>query len=267
MVISNHRSANRSADERSARRTRSARTGHGLRAYAPPAWVPVADHAVQRIQAMILEGSLKSGDRLPSQRELCAQLEVSRTSLREALSVLEALGFIDVVPSRGAFVANHTTEEELRQRDWQIAARFSSKEVFEFRLIHESFAARHAAMRILDDEIDQLRRSLRSMEEAVKEMDLATAAECDFEFHKLIVEFSGNRFMKEIYLGVRSVLREGMRLPLSIHQRSSAPLFEHRQVIEALASRDPNEAERRMRTHVLQAASRAGVRLATSCSD
>ena len=231
----------------------------GGSAHSPPTWIPVADHAVQRIQAMILDGALVAGDRLPSQRDLCTQLKISRTSLREALSVLEALGFIHVVPSRGAFVAQYTSADEIKQRDLQITDRFTSQEVYEFRLVHEGFAARQAALRVLGDEIQELWQSLRAMEEAVTTMDLASAAGHDFDFHRRIVNFSGNRFLEDIYAMIQGTVIRTMRLPLSIREHSSAPLFEHRQIIEALRAHDPDRAEARMREHIKAAATRAGM--------
>ena len=79
---------------------------------------------------MILEGTLKSGDRLPAQRELSEQFGISRASLREALSVLETLGLVRVEVGRGVFVLG-PGEDAVPQAKWRYADRYSPLEVYE----------------------------------------------------------------------------------------------------------------------------------------
>ena len=100
--------------------------------------------AVQRIQSMILEGTLKPGDRLPAQRELSEQFGISRASLREALSVLETLGLVRVEVGRGVFVLGPGGDAP-PQAKWRFADRYSPLEVYETRLMLEPRAAGMAA--------------------------------------------------------------------------------------------------------------------------
>ena len=109
--------------------------------------VLVPRSAVQRIQSMILDGTLKPGDRLPAQRELSEQFGISRASLREALSVLETLGLVQVEVGRGVFVLG-PDGDGTPQAKWRFADRYSPMEVYETRLMLEPRSAALAARNV-----------------------------------------------------------------------------------------------------------------------
>src|SRR5215470_18020691 len=101
---------------------------------------------VHTIEAMIVDGGIGQGQKLPSERRLAEQLQVSRASLREALSVLATLGLIRIEPGRGIFVATSGAAKDAPEQRWRFSTRYTLQEVYQFRFITESYAARHAAM-------------------------------------------------------------------------------------------------------------------------
>lgn len=167
----------------------------------------VPQSAVQRIQAMILEGPLAPGERLPAQRELAEQLGISRASLREALSVLETLGLVRVEVGRGVFVVEPGggAAGRIPEPRWRFADRYSQYEVYETRLTLEPRAAGLAAVKSAAGPLAEIGRSVDGMRRAVESGDLIAVAECDSVFHRTIVECSGNRMFVELFRTVNGV--------------------------------------------------------------
>src|ERR1700746_2933792 len=160
---------------------------------APPASdgaVRVSHKIVRQLQDTIADGELKAGALLPSERELAARFWVSRSSVREALSILETLGLVAIEPGRRARVLGTSTEPDKHLTRWQYASRFNENDVYELRLVLESRAARLAAEKVTPQTIADLTRSLAAMKDCMREGDLLAASQEDFKFHDIIVVLS-----------------------------------------------------------------------------
>ena len=221
----------------------------------PVALVPHT--TARRIQEMIRAGELRSGELLPSQRELSERLDVSRSSLREALSVLEALGVVQTEPRRGTRVVTAEAAGGPEHR-WRFGKRYSPSEVYQFRFVTEGHAARLAAMRASPAQLAALMQNLRDFKDAVREQDLVASSQIDFGFHRLVMECSGNRVFADLYGSYGSVLLESQRLPLTRRERLWEPVTEHENVAHAIEKRDPDGACYFMHVHILRAADRSG---------
>lgn len=221
---------------------------------------PVTQRALERIQAMLGSGAYPSGSQLPPQRQLAAELGVSRASLREALSILGTLGVLRSEHGRGTFVAGSEPAGDGGDLpDWRFAARVSPLEVYQFRLVVEPRAAALAALHVGDGQIARLEALNRRFEQATRELDLVGCAEIDFEIHEQIMHQAGNRLLRELYHGYRAVLLESQRLPLAKRSRLLEPVGEHERLIEALRMHDPEGAGYYMRVHIGRAADRVGL--------
>ena len=104
---------------------------------------PVPQSIARKLQDMILSGELKSGEKIPSQRELSEKFGISRASLREALLTLETIGLIKTEAGRGTFVVGTGTGRSMS--DWKFSSEHSLQEVFETRQVLEGELAAHAA--------------------------------------------------------------------------------------------------------------------------
>lgn len=189
----------------------------------------VADAIVQRIQ----RGELRPGERLYEDK-LAAELGVSRNPVRESIRALEATGFIEVIPRRGAYVAeiDHTDLGQL----------------LEVRQILEAHAAALAALRRDEHVIARLDRCIAEGTEASQREDLVTAAQRHREFHLAIEEASGNRYIGDTV----GPLRQRTELVFSMlsDQRSMLSWEEHRRVRDAIASGDAELARQRTLEHM-----------------
>jgi GntR family transcriptional regulator, transcriptional repressor for pyruvate dehydrogenase complex len=219
--------------------------------------------AAQTLQRQILVGTYAAGEMLPGQRGLAESLGISRNSLREAISMLEALGFVRSIPGKGTFVAERydPAKDGLAGASTIGPAQGSSDSIMQFRFLIEPAAASLAA-RICDDHAAPRLWGIQArFEEALRGLDLVTASQADLEFHQLIAELTGNEHMCQIARDFEDRITDSVRRPFSNRARVGEPAAEHRAITAAICNRDPAAAKLAMQTHLLNAAARIGITL------
>ena len=222
---------------------------------------------------MIERGDLPEGARLPSQRDLSSDFGVSRTSVREALSLLEASGVLRTERGRGTFVRTERAKRTSTQRTqangtpyitlgFPTNSTYSKLDVCQFRHLIEGQSGRLAAMRITDDQVEALERNLNAFKSQTRAMELDASAATDFEFHQLIVQFSGVKLFTDLHLACRELVMQAVKIPRSQYNRAWEPVVEHDRILEALKRRDPDETRYYMQSHIVRSAERLGILLA-----
>lgn len=193
--------------------------------------------ATELIRDAIVDGRLDPGQRL-KEEELARELGISRTPIREALLMLQAEGLVDAAPNRGATVRAHTAED--------------LDDLYQLRALLEGFAARRAATRLTEDQIDELRASCDRFD-LLAEGDVREIVKENMYFHNTILEAAGSARLAQM-------ARKTIELPLVYksyiwyspdQQRISAHY--HRQIARAMATRDGERAEMVMKEHVFEA--------------
>jgi GntR family transcriptional repressor for pyruvate dehydrogenase complex len=217
--------------------------------------------AAQTLQRQILVGTYAAGEMLPGQRAMAESLGISRNSLREAVSMLEALGFVRSIPGKGIFVAERhdPANDGLPGPIGPGPAQGSSDAIMQFRFLIEPAAASLAA-RIRDDRAAPRLWGIQARyEEALRGHDLVTASQTDLEFHQLIAELTGNVHICQIAHDFEDRITDSVRRPFSNRERVGEPAAEHRAITAAICNRDPAAAKLAMQTHLLNAATRIGI--------
>jgi GntR family transcriptional repressor for pyruvate dehydrogenase complex len=214
---------------------------------------PVYIRVEEQIRQMIKEGQLAPGDQLLPERELAETLGVSRTSIRQALAVLDGRGVIEITPRDGAYVRRQSlkdTVEPLTQILFQERSQVS--DLFEVREIIETQAVRLVALRRDEADLERLRRLNREYERDLRHGDLAF--EANSRFHCAIVETAKNPLLTEI---MGTLLTATMEVYISARHRSLsvAPnlvrfVNEHEQIIEAVAQQNPDLAADLLAGHI-----------------
>ena len=172
---------------------------------------PVADIVVHQIEDLIVQGILSEGDRLPSERDLSAQLNVSRPKVREALKRLEDNGLITVRHGEGTFIAKLTGQAmepaliELYARQGQ-----AFFDYLEYRRGQEVLAAGLAAERATTTDRDRIARQLDILEQAEADGDIETSREADVAFHSAIVDASHNTMLIHMMTSIYDLTRKGV---------------------------------------------------------
>lgn len=217
--------------------------------------VPVPRSVSGSLRALILGGELKPGDRLPSQRDLAEQLGVSRPSVREALTELEAMGLVIVKVGSGVYVAPPDARAPL----WRFSDRCSPRDVYEARIGLEGYAAGLAAGRIDPNGATGLRGCVDDMAAALGRNDIAGMAVADAAFHDLVFELAGNPVLAGMYRPVRDLMVATQQLPMARRRGLGETLKEHEALLGRIAAGDVAGAERAMQDHIRAAARRFGL--------
>ncbi|PTQ66771.1 FadR/GntR family transcriptional regulator [Pseudomonas sp. GV071] len=221
----------------------------------------VPKQALQAIQKLIREGGYQPGDALPSQRDLAERLSVSRASLREALSSLSALGVVSVQAGKGVYVqataaANGASAKAF---SWPYAEQVSAADTFQLRYVLEGFAAGRAASSLTALDIDELHDNVEAMRLELRAQHFEAAARLDFEFHRRLLQASGNLAIEHIISANESVFLESQKLPFIRPERAMETWQEHRKILRQLARHANDPARKAMQEHIRNAASRTGI--------
>lgn len=222
---------------------------------------PLTQAIARRLQEMIRSGELRPGQKLPSQRLLADQLNVSRPSLREALLTLETLGLVQTLPARGTFVLDPASRHSAAA--WRYDDAHDLRDVFQTRALIEAELCRLAATAATASVLEDLREAARSFEEAWKAGDLVAHVEADLTFHLGIATACPNRMLTSLYRTAQQLLTETQRHPIpnTDPDRMLQSISEHWRIIEALERGDSAGAGERMRDHVRNTARAAGIEL------
>lgn len=212
---------------------------------------------IDEIRLRLQTGRLKLGEKLPNQNELSTELGVSRTSLREAMRMLDLLGIIEQRPGYGTvFRAEIPELHSLRTNLTLLSDSDATYELLEAREIIECGAVRLAAINITDSQVDKLNKLVEDMELNLKKKDYENYRKLDYNFHELINIASGNRFLNESHNRlkhyVQQYINENTKLLPGLLKESHK---RHKLVCEAITSHDPDKAEIEMRQHIRISAS------------
>jgi GntR family transcriptional repressor for pyruvate dehydrogenase complex len=214
----------------------------------------ISEEIVSQIKQLISKGELKPGDRIPSERELATMLGVSRPSVREAIMVLEAMGFLDSRQGGGTFVKALTEgsimnplAKLVEQRDPELL-----RSLAEVRMGLESWSAYLAAKRANDEDLADLRRLYAIMvKQAAKG---GWDSEVDAEFHYAITAASHNSLQMHVLDSIHSLFNTTIQVALMEFYRQEGHvqklLNHHRGIMEAIAARNPELAREKMMEHL-----------------
>lgn len=210
----------------------------------------LVETVVDRLRGVIEQGSLKPGDRLPSELDLVEQLGVSRPVLREAIGRLEAVGLINVVRGRGMFVGDQNSLvscSRLVRSAMGIAPR-DFRQLAQFRAAIEIQSARLAATAATDEQIAELESLCDAMDRPDISYDQAVST--DFEFHRKIAACTANDLLENALSVVQEFVLAGMvrTTPNPRNHGNSQRL--HRSIFEAIRDRDADASEVAMKVHM-----------------
>jgi GntR family transcriptional repressor for pyruvate dehydrogenase complex len=217
----------------------------------------LGDVAARSILDAIKQGLWQPGDMLPSQRDLAEQLGISRPPLREAISVLVALGFLRSHPGKGVFVISTDPEAASAAGLPTIKA----EDVFQLRLALEPFVVGLVAQAIDAEELTQLRLTVLDMREALDADDLAAAVEADILFHRQLVGFSRNPVFKQVMEQASEAIGHARDIMLARPQEMRAALAEKEAILRAIKAHDSAAASAAMQQHIVNAGTRLGIQI------
>lgn len=194
-----------------------------------------SDRVLTQLREEILRGTYAPNQRL-IEADLAERLGASRFVLRNCLIQLAAEGLVELQPNRGARVRETSTEEAI--------------EITELRQSIEALVAGRAAERVSDEQIEELRQIEAEMVTAVENTDLMVYSELNGRLHALLRTIAAHGTAARVLEQLRGqMVRHQVRLAF-VPGRPTVSLPEHRAIIDAVCSRDPERARSAMSTHV-----------------
>lgn len=197
----------------------------------------VSESVYRKLRDHIVLGYFKPGQRL-TEEDLAAQMQVSRTPVREAFLRLEREGLIQIVPHQGAMVRRLSLEE--------------ARQVYEVRAPLEGLAARLAVQHMSPEDLAAIHDVLQASFQVMEQRDVRSLIIHNNHFHDLIVDAGHNSLLKRILNQLRSQVNL-LRITLwtRFPDRLEQTLREHERIYEAIAARDEDGAEEAAREHIL----------------
>lgn len=204
----------------------------------------------------IVSGELGPGDALPSEAELCAQFDVSRVTVREALRVLTVQGVVEVSSGIGSAVNPlerwRSVDAVMRYRSAQENDGDVAIQLINVRRMFETEAAALAADRITDGDLTELAECIDEMSDGSARGDVAAFVRADLRFHDIIMRRSGNVFLGVLFAPITRVLAERRTQTSRVPEIQAHAIEEHRSVLRALRAGDADAARAAMDSHIQQ---------------
>ena len=198
---------------------------------------PLREMAYERLKKRIQRGELKANARLIEQ-DVAAELRLSRTPVREAISKLEQEGLVDKIPQRGAVVRG-ITEKEI-------------DEVFGLRMVLESYAASLATERIDEEILQQLDVLLDKQHKTLEQGNVNRYIQLNTQFHDLIYRASRSDKLYQMINNLRDYFYKYRVLILKMGGMPSISLQDHKKMVQAMRRRDAHKVEELVKEHVLR---------------
>jgi GntR family transcriptional repressor for pyruvate dehydrogenase complex len=201
------------------------------------------------IQEMIAVNRLKPGVQLPSERELARLMGVNRSTVREALRILEHRGLVTMRMGSGTYIADvpaDTVSESIER--YIVFGQSSHEELIKLREMLEPEIAATAAEQATDDDLMRLKELAAQIEVVFSAGAVADYARLDTDFHQALAEATHNALVIAIITGLRKVM-QGWVLAQSATHRIEEGAHSHGRVAESVAARDPAAARQSMRYH------------------
>ncbi|HEV8311130.1 MAG TPA: FadR/GntR family transcriptional regulator [Methylomirabilota bacterium] len=209
----------------------------------------IYEEIVRQIKGLIADGQLKSGDRLPPERDLAERFRVSRTSVREALRALESTGLIEIRPGEGTFVRQVSVESLIEPLALVILTqREAIAELYEARRLLEAPIAALAARRASPDDVAEMTRVL---DEQAREVAAGrTGVAQDAAFHTAIAHSTHNRAITRIVTTLVDLLTQTREESLQTPGRPERSHQDHRRILAAIRARDESGARQAILDHL-----------------
>lgn len=189
--------------------------------------------AAERIKEYIRSDERHIGDKLPAEHWFCEQLGISRSTLREAIRLLQADGYTEMKPGRGAFIASKTGRSRVDAAAWLSENKASLWDLLEVRMAIEELAIRLAVERAVPAEIDGLRHIHEEFLEAVRQDQVETIASLDADFHFAIARMTHNALLINISELLVANLTNFRQRTFQIPQNVQNSVEPHGQILKA----------------------------------
>ena len=209
----------------------------------------IPEEIVSQVLQLVRDGAIKPGDRLPPERELAQQLNVSRASVREAMRLMDIQGLVIIRPGAGTYITEDTVEVIVQAFSTLLSGPTSAaRDIFEMRLILEPQVVSLAAKRASDADVRRMEGILLQQEEDI--INGGTGVDSDSEFHFAIAQATKNSALIAVTQAISDLLSQSRDSTLLSPERSNQSLQSHRRILQTIKDRQSRSAEEAMHRHI-----------------
>ena len=220
--------------------------------YLPVQTERLYQQIVDQIELRFVNGELKVGDQLPSERELAEQFAVSRIAVREAVKALREKGLVEIRPGRGTFITNGT--QGVIRHSLGLLMKFGSvgdsPNLVEVREIMEPEIAGLAATRISGEQIAAMTEAVRLMDSSLDNVN--SFVEADLDFHLALARATQNPIIPILMNSIIDLLREQRKRIALVKGGLSRGQYHHKKIMDAIVHHDSKAARLAMQHHLKQ---------------
>ena len=206
----------------------------------------LVEQAIAFMRERVAQGAWALGERIPKETELAHLLQVGRNTVREAVRVLSHAGILEVRQGDGTYVRSRTDPADVIHR----ISRSGLRDHFELRVVLEAEAARLAALRRTERDLDLLEKLLLARGEKSPDMDMEAFVARDTAFHLAIAQASHNTALSELYRYFVSEVRRGTHTAVVEPTLPEPDLAAHQRIFDAIRNQDASGAEHAARSAV-----------------
>lgn len=219
----------------------------------------LTEQVATQIQQLIIDGGYAPGDRIPTERELCEQLSVSRTVIREGIKALQERGLVRVVPGSGTYISK--VEGNHVSRSISLFFRgnnYAFRDLLEIRKSLEVEIAGLAALRATESEIQDLESAVHKMRTLLEDVPLSTDsleefAQADLQFHQSLARASHNSLLPLLLTPITDLVLEFSREASTELGAPENAVHFHQEILECVRKRDSATSRDVMRAHISNA--------------
>jgi GntR family transcriptional repressor for pyruvate dehydrogenase complex len=216
---------------------------------ARPSGAHASGDVIRSLKNLILEGQLVPGQKLPNERDLAEQFNVSRSSLREGIRALAAMNVLTVRHGDGTYVSSLDAELLSEPLHFVLAINASAIfDLFEVRRITEPAVAALAARRATDDELGALQREMTRAQAST--LDAEALIDHDMKLHTLVHRAAHNPILLSTSASLAGISHRARVRATQLPENTRMTITEHAAVVQAIVDRDPAEAAAAMLRHV-----------------
>jgi DNA-binding FadR family transcriptional regulator len=216
----------------------------------------VVAQVMEQIRELIASGEYGVGDKIPTEGELAEMFGLGRSSIREALKVFNYLGILESKAARGTFVSDksNVSSEALswaillgKNELFDMIELRGSLEVWSLMKIAEGSKENPASLEMLAEDLE---KALGVMEKAIGRHDIEELIAADYNFHRVIIESSGNELFMTVYDLLRDFMYEEIKGTYVIFNSYEFAVGEHRAIIDSIKSAESARTQQSLKKHI-----------------
>lgn len=210
-----------------------------------------SDQVVDVLKEYIASDEIQVGDKLPPELTLAKMLNVSRSTVREAIRTLSVLGYLEIVNGKGSFLRQKTVDLPLMHIvSWLESHKMELSDFIEVRQLIEPYAAAMAIERGTPEELARFDEIRRQFEGELKQGASPELGELDARFHQAIVDMAHNHVLSKMYEVVVEAFSDYRQLSSLVQYQAESAVKPHRKIAAALKERNVPKAQHAIREHL-----------------